>query len=198
MRLEIARLHRELKGTTIYVTHDQVEAMTLADRIVVLNGGRIEQVGSPLELYHKPANLFVAGFIGSPKMNILPATVASASGPTGRATLPGGGTVEVIGDGLRAGDTVSVGIRPEHLAIGANGDIPGRVEIVEHLGDETLAYVGIGAEAPLTVKAAADSGVAIGDTVRLAVKPGAAITFDSDGRALPRAARPVANTQPAA
>jgi multiple sugar transport system ATP-binding protein len=198
MRLEIARLHRELKGTTIYVTHDQIEAMTLADRIVVLNGGRIEQVGSPLELYHNPANLFVAGFIGSPKMNILPATVTSATASSGRLALPGGGNVEVAASGLRAGDNVSVGIRPEHLAISTAGDIPGRVEIVEHLGDETLAYVSIGAEAPLTVKAAADSGVAIGDGVRLAVKPGTAITFDTDGRALARDAHPVATTQPAA
>lgn len=162
MRLQIAKLHRDLQATTIYVTHDQVEAMTLADRIVVLNGGRIEQVGSPLELYRRPANLFVAGFIGSPKMNFMPAAAA----------------------GLPSGVAQTVGIRPEHLAIDAEGALAGRIEVVEHLGDETLVYVATGTGTALTVKAPADSSVAVGDSVRLAIRPGAAILFDGEGRAL--------------
>src|SRR5690606_36144836 len=95
MRIEIARLHQELNATMIYVTHDQVEAMTLADKIVVLNAGIVEQVGSPLELYHKPRNMFVAGFIGSPKMNFLPGTIVSSAGGQAQVRLPSGAVVSV-------------------------------------------------------------------------------------------------------
>jgi multiple sugar transport system ATP-binding protein len=113
-RLEIARLHRELKSTMIYVTHDQVEAMTLADKIVVMNAGRIEQIGSPMELYNSPANTFVAGFIGSPQMNFLPAEAIGVSGAT------------------------TVGVRPEHLSVSAErGDWSGKVVHQEHLGADT-------------------------------------------------------------
>jgi multiple sugar transport system ATP-binding protein len=200
MRLEIAKLHRDLKATTIYVTHDQVEAMTLADRIVVLNGGRIEQIGTPLELYHTPANLFVAGFIGSPKMNMLPANVVDVVDGHANCALPGGSRIDLAVGGVHAGDRVTVGIRPEHLLFAADGAIPGRVEIVEHLGDETLAYVGIGADVPLTVKAHADLDLAIGDTIRIAVAKDAARAFDAGGRALPQPARRpvVPASQPAA
>src|SRR3954447_24248161 len=114
MRIELARLHEVLNATMIYVTHDQVEAMTLADKIIVLQGGVIEQAGSPLELYHHPNNLFVAGFIGSPKMNFLPTTVSAVDnvGPT--VTLPGGGsiTVPVRPGSTRVGDKVTLGVRP--------------------------------------------------------------------------------------
>jgi multiple sugar transport system ATP-binding protein len=117
-RLEIARLHRELKATMIYVTHDQVEAMTLADKIVVMNAGRIEQIGSPMELYNNPANLFVAGFIGSPQMNFMD---AAALGLTGAKTI---------------------GVRPEHLTLSADkGDWKGKVIHVEHLGADTNVYL---------------------------------------------------------
>jgi len=117
-RLEIAKLHRELKATMIYVTHDQVEAMTLADRIVILNAGRIEQIGTPMELYNHPANLFVAGFIGSPRMNFIE---AERLGQNGAKTL---------------------GVRPEHIAVDAkSGDWKGTVLHVEHLGADTILYL---------------------------------------------------------
>ncbi len=138
MRLEIARLHRELDGVTmIYVTHDQVEAMTLADRIVVFNGGRIEQVGTPMELYENPANTFVAGFIGAPAMNFL------------SGTAEGDGSVRLGGRAFRPAHPVGqagavrIGIRPEHLSLvdPASADIPGEVELVEKLGADSLLYV---------------------------------------------------------
>ena len=120
MRIEIAGLHEELGTTMIYVTHDQVEAMTMADKIVVLNGGRVEQVGAPLELYHRPANLFVAGFIGSPKMNLIKTRVDQIGGG-GRATveLPGGGTVGVPSADIRFEKSAPIvlGVRPEHLTL---------------------------------------------------------------------------------
>ena len=117
MRIELARLHDELDATMIYVTHDQVEAMTMADKIVVLQAGVVEQAGSPLELYHHPRNLFVAGFIGSPKMNFMPATVAAVDGGGATVELPGGGelTVPVQPGRLQPGDKVTLGVRPEHL-----------------------------------------------------------------------------------
>src|SRR5438270_2503798 len=117
MRIELSRLHEELAATMIYVTHDQVEAMTLADKIVVLQAGVVEQAGSPLELYHHPRNLFVAGFIGSPKMNFLPATVTAADAAGATVQLPGGGSVAVpVRPGrVKAGDAVTFGVRPEHL-----------------------------------------------------------------------------------
>jgi multiple sugar transport system ATP-binding protein len=117
-RLEIARLHRQLKATMIYVTHDQVEAMTLADRIVVMNAGRIEQIGTPMELYNNPANLFVAGFIGSPQMNFLDAAAVGIAGAK------------------------TIGVRPEHLTLNAEtGDWRGKVVHVEHLGADTNVYL---------------------------------------------------------
>jgi multiple sugar transport system ATP-binding protein len=186
-RLEIAKLHRELKATTIYVTHDQVEAMTLADRIVVLNGGHIEQVGSPLELYHRPANLFVAAFIGSPKMNLIQATVKAATNSSITLELQGGGVLETEAVGLHSGDQVTVGIRPEYIAIGADGSIAGKVDVVEHLGSEIIAYVETGAGKPLTVKASPSTRIAVGDLVQLDVQPGAAIVFGSDGQSMTQA-----------
>jgi multiple sugar transport system ATP-binding protein len=198
MRLQIGKLHRDLKATTIYVTHDQIEAMTLADRIVVLNRGRIEQIGTPLELYRTPANLFVAGFIGSPKMNLLPATVAAAGEGRITCVLAGGGQLDLPAEGAASGDRVTVGIRPEHVSVAdggaANGSFEGRVEVIEHLGDETLIYAGVGTEEPLTVKAHAETEVALGEVVRLAVRNDAVIAFDAQGRALPRSRRAAVET----
>jgi multiple sugar transport system ATP-binding protein len=138
MRIEIAKLHHELDATMIYVTHDQVEAMTLADRIVVLNAGIVEQFGSPLDLYHHPDNLFVAGFIGSPKMNFLPGEVETVSGNAVNLRLADGGPVVAPGtaNGLQPGEKVTLGLRPEHLLEGGGGDaeLKGRVVAVEHLG----------------------------------------------------------------
>ena len=202
MRIEIARLHRALGATTVYVTHDQVEAMTMADRIVVLNGGIVEQVGTPLELYHAPANLFVAGFIGAPKMNVLPGTVSAVRNGTAAVALNGSGHVEVpVERALGEGQPVSVGIRPEHLSVSQHGPIAGAVEIVEHLGDETLAYVSLAPGRMVTVRVAPDFDLEIGDRVGLAARSEAICLFGEDGRALrtppPRRARTVASASAA-
>jgi multiple sugar transport system ATP-binding protein len=165
-RVEIARLHRELGATTIYVTHDQVEAMTLADRVVVLRDGRIEQVGTPLELYDHPANQFVAQFIGTPRMNLLPAA-RLAPGPG--AGLPEGGFV---------------GLRPEHVRLAAPGAgvLQGRVELVEALGAETLIYVDAATGAPLVARQNERSALRAGDAVGLAFDLRDAHLFDAQGR----------------
>ena len=151
MRIEIAKLHHALDATMIYVTHDQVEAMTLADRIVVLNAGTVEQFGSPLELYHHPQNLFVAGFIGSPKMNFLPGEVEAVTDNALTLRLADGGALIAPGsrNGLQPGEKVTLGLRPEHLLEGGGGDaeLKGRVVAVEHLGGETYVYVDHGEDA---------------------------------------------------
>ena len=136
-RVEIAKLHKLLKATILYVTHDQVEAMTLADKIVVMNGGRIEQVGKPLDLYYKPANLFVARFIGSPAMNILPAKVVD------RTTLDLGSGLALslkLPAGLNSGDPVHIGCRPEHMSLTDVG-IPAAIDIIERLGETGYAHL---------------------------------------------------------
>ncbi|HAT31206.1 MAG TPA: ABC transporter, partial [Janthinobacterium sp.] len=186
MRIELANLHRELKATMIYVTHDQVEAMTLADRIVVLNAGRIEQVGAPLELYHHPDNLFVAGFLGSPRMNFLSGKVlASNAGQCRIATAAGGTVVATLERALAAGDSVTVGARPEHLRATAelDGDgIPATILAIEKLGDISYLYVGVaGAEESLVVRADAESAWALGQAVFLGVAPGRLHVFDQHG-----------------
>ncbi len=187
MRIEIARLHSELKATMIYVTHDQVEAMTMADRIVVLRAGKIEQVGSPLELYHYPANTFVAGFIGSPKMNLTPATVKGvARGRGRRATCRAAASPPSRSTPRNAtpGAACTVGFRPETLSIAAEGPIGGKVAVVEHLGGETLVYVDVGNGHLVTVKAAGSTSAQIGDQVRLAIDTDEARLFDADGIAM--------------
>jgi ABC-type sugar transport system ATPase subunit len=136
-RVEIAKLHKLLKATILYVTHDQVEAMTLADKIVVMNEGRIEQAGRPLDLYYKPANLFVARFIGSPAMNILPATVVGGA----KVDLGSGQTLAVnLPTNVKAGDKIHVGCRPEHMNLTARG-IPVTIDIIERLGETGYAHV---------------------------------------------------------
>src|SRR5215472_5780173 len=161
MRLEVTKLQRQLATTAIYVTHDQVEAMTMADRIVVLNAGNIEQYGSPLELYDRPANLFVAGFIGSPRMNFL-----------------NGGTAGEYG-------AATIGIRPEHLAVNAmeNG-WDGTVSAAEHLGSDTFIYVDADARGTLTARCIGEMRLKAGDHVRLSPDPARLHRFDKDGRAL--------------
>ena len=148
MRFEIAKLHQTLGATMIYVTHDQVEAMTLADRIVVMNAGRIEQVGSPLELYERPANLFVSRFIGSPKMNIMPCEATEDGLP-----LRGGRTLRPDGwsSGLRP---VTIGARPEHIRLvgPSEADCVGRAVVTEHLGSDTFVYVDVPGWEPLIVR----------------------------------------------
>ncbi len=143
MRVEISKLHEQLGTTLVYVTHDQVEAMTMADKIVVLRDGRVEQVGAPLELYHNPQNQFVAGFIGSPRMNFLNAEVLKAEGNTAWFKLSGGETFSMQTDHpVIAGDVLLLGIRPEHLLVEMTGDvgISVKVDVVEALGGTTFAY----------------------------------------------------------
>ncbi|MEZ5666806.1 MAG: ABC transporter ATP-binding protein [Alphaproteobacteria bacterium] len=162
MRLEITELHQQLKTTMIYVTHDQVEAMTMADRIVVLQRGNIEQFGSPLELYHTPANRFVAGFIGSPRMNFI-------EGP------------EAARHGAHA-----IGVRPEHLAMSTeSGAWPGTVTVAEHLGSDTFLHVATDALGTLTARADGEFGVRHGDRIFLTPKSDRIYRFDRDGIALP-------------
>ncbi len=159
MRLEISELHNRLKTTMIYVTHDQVEAMTMADKIVVLRAGHIEQVGSPLELYRAPRNLFVAGFIGSPKMNLIGAEIAARH------------------------DATTIGIRPEHLAVsGESGALHGRVGVSEHLGSDTFFHVTCdGVADPVTVRVGGEVDLHYGDTVWLTPDPDHLHRFDHEG-----------------
>ncbi|MEM8952092.1 MAG: ATP-binding cassette domain-containing protein, partial [Pseudomonadota bacterium] len=195
MRIEIAKLHNALDATMIYVTHDQVEAMTLADKIVVLNGGHVEQYGSPLDLYHHPQNLFVAGFIGSPKMNFLEGEVASATGNAVTVALPSGEQViaAVSGDGAEAGQKVTLGVRPEHLIDGGMNEGKGDAEVkgeaiaVEHLGGETYAYLERGGAEPLVIKTDGDAKIATGETVPVGIRSETCYLFDDEGKAFQRA-----------
>ena len=159
MRLEISELHERLKTTMIYVTHDQVEAMTMADKIVVLNAGKIEQVGSPLELYRTPRNRFVAGFIGSPRMNFLEGTEAAKH------------------------EARTIGIRPEHIAPSpSEGTWKGRVGVAEHLGSDTFFHVHMeGSAAPITVRAGGEVAMHHGDTIYMTPDTGHIHRFDDQG-----------------
>jgi multiple sugar transport system ATP-binding protein len=183
VRLEIARLHRAIGGTTIYVTHDQVEAMTLADRIVVLNAGRIEQVGSPRALYETPANTFVATFIGSPRMSLVTARRDGA-----RLVLPGAGTLDLTAPGDDA--TVTIGFRPDALSLrpGAPGDGPGlsgHIVYTEYLGDNAFAYVRLDDGTLVPIKIAPGISLAPDAPVAVDVQPGGAHFFSAhDGRRL--------------
>jgi multiple sugar transport system ATP-binding protein len=201
MRYEFAKLHEELKTTMVYVTHDQVEAMTLADRIVVLSAGRIEQVGTPLELYEHPDNLFVAGFIGSPKMNFLEAELVRGSGSEAEVRLTDGSTLLARVDASRTspGDKVTLGVRPEHLRIsnsdGGEGNLlHSTVAFVESLGGTTFAYCPYpGLEEPLTCQFEGRNGcdrLRSGDRLPLHLPPEALYLFDTQGRALRRQAAP--------
>ena len=189
-RIEIAKLHNDTRATMIYVTHDQVEAMTLADRIVVLNAGRIEQVVTPLELYHRPANLFVAGFIGSPQMNLMECQVAGVGPNEVLVSLPGGGTlsVPVQPNGVQTGEAVTLGIRPDHLRISPDGPLSGRVELVEELGENHLLYVDAGQGRRLTIREPGDARHEAGSTVSLNLAREFCHLFRTTGEALsPRA-----------
>ena len=174
-RIELARLHAQLGATMIYVTHDQVEAMTLADRIVVLNEGRIEQVGTPLELYRAPANAFVAGFIGGQTMNLLP-----AEAPGGRLVVLGRPLPLVAAPGI-----ATLGIRPEHLTPCAPeaGHLSGRVEVVEEFGEHALVHLDLGGQS-LTVKVGPDAVPQAGQTLGVMADPAHLHQFDAQGRSL--------------
>ncbi len=159
MRMEISELHKKLDTTMIYVTHDQVEAMTMADKIVVLQAGVIEQVGSPLDLYHRPRNKFVAGFIGSPKMN------------------------QMDGPEAAKHNAKTIGIRPEHISVSSeSGDWKGTVGVSEHLGSDTFFHVNVdGLDEPITVRATGDVAMGYGDTIYLTPDPALIHKFDEKG-----------------
>jgi len=186
-RIEIAKLHNDTGATMVYVTHDQVEAMTLADRIVVLNAGRIEQVGTPLELYHRPANLFVAGFIGSPQMNFIACEVAGVGPDEVLVSLPSGGTlaVPVAPEKVQPGEPVTLGVRPDHVHVSPQGTITGRVELVEELGENHLLYVDAGQGRRLTLREPGDARHEVGSTVSLELARESCHLFTRSGEALP-------------
>jgi len=185
MRIELARLHEELAATMIYVTHDQVEAMTMADKIVVLQAGRVEQVGTPLELYHHPANLFVAGFIGSPRMNLLQARVVAGGGVDVAVELQAGGRVVVPRAGaVQPGDAVTIGIRPEALRPDAAGPLAGEVRLVERLGGLTLLHVGLMGGEAATVQTDGADATRAHQPIRLGFDPAACHLFDGAGLSL--------------
>ncbi|MGC9447981.1 ABC transporter ATP-binding protein [Cereibacter johrii] len=172
MRAEIKELHQRLNTTTIYVTHDQIEAMTMADKIVVLRDGMVEQIGAPLDLYDNPANLFVAGFLGSPAMNFLPATVTAAGVRAHDGTI-----LAPPGAGMREGQSVIFGIRPEHVTLGSEG-ISARVGVVEPTGAETMVVLHVG-DAPVTVTLHERASIRPGAEVRLTAAPGKGHIFDA-------------------
>jgi multiple sugar transport system ATP-binding protein len=188
MRKELAALHAEIGGTMIYVTHDQVEAMTLASRIVVLRSGRIEQLGAPLELYNRPDNLFVATFIGSPKMNVIPAEVLSTDGVGTR--LGFGAANSIVLDGavgpLAVGQAVNIGIRPEHCELVQDGpaDCEAVIDLAEQLGGETYLYCSVPNLAQLTVRQAGQQMKTRGDRIRLDFARDRLHLFDAEGHAL--------------
>jgi multiple sugar transport system ATP-binding protein len=197
MRIEIAKIHRKLKTTIIYVTHDQVEAMTMASRIVVLNAGTIEQVGAPLELYHNPVNRFVAGFIGSPKMNFIPGKLLSADAQQAKVALQDGDKVTVAVDATRAkaGEDVTLGIRPEHFIARKGGAPPtgqiskvhAEVVLVENLGESALIYLKMGkSDALILSRVEGTSHAKEGETIELDLVASDAHLFDSDGKSFPR------------
>lgn len=186
MRVEIARLHEELGITTIYVTHDQVEAMTLADRIMVLNKGRVEQIGRPLDLYDEPANLFVAGFIGSPRMNFLPAKVINADSERIDLRLPNDRDVAKTLKGPRpkVGEVMTAGIRPEHLVRSAvdDADLVMTVDYAEHLGSDSLVY-GIAEDGTRIIFQARNSRDARSkERIGLAMPDESLLLFDGQGK----------------
>lgn len=176
MRYEISKLHQTLATTMIYVTHDQVEAMTLADRIVVLEAGRVIQVGTPRELYNSPANTFVAQFIGSPKMNVVPCSVEGK-----KYNLPDGRSGPYGGQAGAA--ATQVGIRPEHITLGkkGSGQCDGEVEVVEYLGADTFVVFACGALGQMSVRLSGESELAPGDVVGLQFDDTRTIFFDEGG-----------------
>jgi lactose/L-arabinose transport system ATP-binding protein len=189
MRIELARLHKELKTTIIYVTHDQVEAMTLADKIVVLRGGEVAQVGSPLQLYQDPDNLFVAGFIGSPRMNFMAAEVIDAGAESLTLALvnQGGARLRLPlgGKAPEKGARVTVGVRPEHFGKPGAGDaeINVNVDVAEHLGATSYVYASMSGEELVIERDPAESGTASGP-LPVSISAARAYAFDEAGRRL--------------
>jgi multiple sugar transport system ATP-binding protein len=190
MRVELSRLHERLKATIVYVTHDQVEAMTLGQRIAVFNQGRIEQVGTPLELYHRPANCFVAGFLGSPRMNFLPVTPREDGRGGWLLDFGSAGWLRWQGEAVPSiGSAAEAGVRPEHwqlLGAEASQGLPAEVDLVEHLGDVLLVHCRLpGIDEAVTVKCAPEAvKAARHDVVRLLPQAAQVLLFDGQGRNL--------------
>jgi multiple sugar transport system ATP-binding protein len=186
-RLEIAKLHRQLDATIVYVTHDQVEAMTLGDKIVVMHEGHIQQAGSPLDLYQQPCNLFVAGFIGSPKMNFMAGSVIEANANGVSVLLNGGETVRaaVDGTGLRGGDKVTLGLRAEHISESRSGSevFTGEVSVVEHLGEANYIYVSRDGREDVVIRGDGERHVAPGQEIVFSADSTAFHVFDEKGEA---------------
>ena len=187
MRVELAGLYQRLGTTMIYVTHDQIEAMTMATRIVVLNKGNIEQVGTPFELYNFPRNLSVASFIGSPKMNLLAANAAN-----GRADIPGLGSI-AMPQGVTPNGSITLGLRPEQLGINGTGDlsVTGTISLVEYLGSEIFIYLKLATGQTVMVKAPGKSGYQNGQSLTVALYANDAHYFDAEGNRLAQAGDPV-------
>ncbi len=188
MRVEIAKLHKDLKATMIYVTHDQVEAMTLADKIVVLDHGVISQIGAPMDLYLQPENKFVASFIGSPTMNFVPAELRGAEGDAAALDLKGGGKVTVkTRKPAQKNGSLELGIRPEHVGIStagaANASLPGTIQIIEHLGNATIMYVDTPA-GQIVVQDDGDVKAKAGENVGVIFDPARCHVFASNGHVL--------------
>jgi ABC-type sugar transport system ATPase subunit len=188
MRTEIAKLHHRLGATMIYVTHDQTEAMTMADRIVVLRAGQIEQVGAPIELYERPDNTFVAGFLGAPRINLIAATVVSADGETVELTCPGEAriTAKVRAGSAKAGDAVMLGIRPENFVPADDGPFQGLVDVVEQLGSTQLVYATLVDGTSVVSELRGGIAPQIGSTCRFGVGSGTRHVFDAAKRAITR------------
>ncbi|SDG35867.1 ABC transporter ATP-binding protein [Pelagibacterium luteolum] len=187
MRMEISKLHNQLGATMIYVTHDQVEAMTLADKIVVLNAGIVQQIGSPLDLYNSPANLFVAGFIGSPKMNLIAVTASDATADTvtiSGPALPSTTIPVATGHGIKPGDTITFGIRPHQLVRDEAGPLKGKVLLVEQLGNETIVNLDLPSGDQLVATLPGSAILHLGDTVTLGFDAKNAKLFDTNGDAV--------------
>jgi sn-glycerol 3-phosphate transport system ATP-binding protein len=180
MRVEIKRLQQELATTSLYVTHDQVEAMTLADRLIVMNAGNVDQIGHPLDLYERPATAFVAGFIGSPAMNLLAGQIDGSAVTIGNAVLP----LDQAAAGVQA-RRVLVGLRPEHLALAPDGPLALQVELLERLGADTILHGRLADGVRMIARTAANFSPPLGDIARFAIRPGYIHLFDPDsGRRL--------------
>ena len=190
MRVELSQLHRDLSATMIYVTHDQIEAMTMAHRIVVLNAGRVEQFGTPMELYHHPATRFVATFIGQPNMNLVPATVLGADASGLAVELEGGLrlTIPVDTGRAKAGDRVEVGIRPENTALGDG--LTMKVRVLERLGGVSITYCVTPSGARFCAALPGDAAIAEGQTIGLTMNTADCHVFDAKGQVMRRRMAP--------
>ena len=194
MRVELAQLHKELDATMVYVTHDQIEAMTMADRIVVLRDGYVEQFGTPMELYHHPKTKFVAQFIGQPNMNMVPAKILESKQKLVTVEMDGGYKMALPVDGslARTGDSVEIGIRPENATISAKGKgIPMQVKVVERLGGVSITYGEVGNGAKFCASLDGDAEIAEGTTLSVSANPADCHVFLADGNVLKRLNAPL-------